>query len=221
MKDIVSDGWDVTRRKKKFIASEFFRNFFVNRKLLWKSKKAKLKRPVSLKALYLNKEMFKAPFWNCGKKIKKVKYIWDVVEEDIYSSDLEHIKKKKAISLHEESNVRPSDSRLQTSITKSKRLPDTHSAYSYDKQCWKRNLCKQTRKIYIILYHFLGLKIYHLSYLKGCLMFSVNLGKSDVPPWPMASLRQIHSLSCLVYGGELWYVSLLNRRYFLFLCEQS
>ena len=37
-------------------------------------------------------------------------------------------------------------------------------------------------KIYIILYHFLGLKIYHLSYLKGCLMFSVNLGKSDVPP---------------------------------------
>ena len=76
-------------------------------------------------------------------------------------------------------------------------------------------------KIYIILYHFLGLKIYHLSYLKGCLMFSVNLGKSDVPPYPMASLRQIHSLSCLVYGGELWYVSLLNRRYFLFLCEQS
>ena len=43
------------------------------------------------------------------------------MEEDIYSSDLEHIKKKKTISLHEESNVRPSDSRLQTSLSLSQR----------------------------------------------------------------------------------------------------
>ena len=98
MKDIVSDGWDVTRRKKKFIASEFFRNFFVTRKLLWKSKKAKLKRPVSLKALYLSKEMFKAPFWNCGKKLKKWN-IYEMLWRKTFIHLISSISKRKKLSV--------------------------------------------------------------------------------------------------------------------------
>ena len=182
MKDIVSDGWDVTRRKKKLIASEFFRNFFATRKLLWKSKKAKLKRPVSLKALYLNKEMFKAPFWNCGKKLKKwniYKMLWRKTFIHLISSISK--RKKLSVSMRNQTSdllipgFKPLSLSQRGSLT---RILHTATISNVENVIF----VNRQEKIYIILYHFLGLKIYHLSYLKGCLMFSVNLGKSDVPP---------------------------------------
>ena len=60
-------------------------------------------------------------------------------------------------------------------------MVETRLSYSYDKQCRKRQK-NETRQKNAFLSHFVVLKIYLVSYLKGYSKKLINSTKSDMPP---------------------------------------